>query len=212
MLFRISTIALLSSSSLLAAETRELGSHEHGLGALNIAIAGSTVLMEFHAPGADIVGFEHPAESAEDRRAIDGAVAALAKPTELFVMPANAECSVVQARASLESEDAHEEHDHAHEEHKDHDGHDDHAEHDTHKDHDDHAENHDHEDAGSHTEFHAEYVLNCANTDALDAIEFVYFKQFENARELEVQIVSAAGANAFEVMRDDPTLDLRGMF
>jgi hypothetical protein len=30
--------------------------------------------------------------------------------------------------------------------------------------------------------------------------------------ELEVQIVTASGAQAFEIERDAPTLDLRGMF
>ena len=231
----------------VAETTRELHAHEHGVGALNIAVEGETVLMEFRAPGADIVGFEYEAESAEDRAAIDSAVAVLAKPLELFVLPAAAQCSVTQASAALEieaDEDAHDHDDHAdehaHDDHHDHD-HDDHAEaegHDDHEhdhndhaeaeahddhghDHDDHAEAHDdHEhdhdehaaDEASHSEFHAEYTLNCGDTDALTQIEFAYFETFENALEIEVQIVSASGAQAFDVERDDPTLDLRGIF
>ncbi|NNJ67936.1 MAG: DUF2796 domain-containing protein, partial [Boseongicola sp.] len=79
--------------------------------------------------------------------------------------------------------------------------------------HDDaHDHDEDHADEAGHTEFHAEYALNCRNTDALSEITFAYFDAFENARALEVQIVSAAGAQAFEVERDEPTLDLRGMF
>ncbi len=200
----------------LAEETRSLDAHEHGVGALNIAVDGSKVAMEFTAPGADIVGFEYKATSAEDRAAIDAAVATLAKPLDLFVLPAAAECSVTQASAMLESED-----DHDHEEH----GHDDHVEanegHDNH-DHEEHAEahedhdEHDHEehasDEASHTEFHAEYMLTCANPDAINEMTFAYFDTFENARELEVQIVTASGAQAFEVERDDPTLDLRNLF
>ncbi len=189
------TIAILAlASPVLAEETRQLDSHEHGVGELNIALDGTTISMEFHAPGADIVGFEYEAESAEDRAAIDAAVAILAKPQELFVLPAAAECTVVQASAELESEEEHDEH---------HDDHDDHAEDD--HDHEEHAE-------ASHTEFHAEYVLNCATPSAIDEISFAYFDAFENALELEVQIVSDSGAKAFEVERDQPTLDLRGMF
>jgi hypothetical protein len=209
------------------AETRELGAHEHGVGTLNIAVQSNTVAMEFHAPGADIVGFEYAAESAEDRAAIDAAVAALAKPLDLFVVPEAAECSVTQASAELEIEKAHDDHDHEeHAEAKEHDhdhDHDEHAEakeHDHDHDHEEHAEakehdDHDHEEhaaEASHTEFHAEYTLTCGNPGALDEITFAYFDTFENAREVEVQIVSDSGAQAFEVERDAPTLDLRGMF
>ena len=202
-----------------AETTRQLDSHEHGVGELNIALEGSTVAMELHAPGADIVGFEHAAESAEDRAAIDAAVATLARPLELFVLPEGAACSVVEARAKLESEEEHEAHD-DHDEDHDHDhgdDHDDHADKHDHDDHDDHAEAHDdhddhHADEAGHTEFNAEYTLTCGNPGALSQITFAYFEAFENARELEIQIVTASGAQAFEVERDDPTLDLRGMF
>jgi len=199
-----------------AEETRELGAHEHGVGNLDIAIDGSTVAMEFRAPGADIVGFEYVAKSAEDRAAVDEAVATLAKPLDLFVLPAAAECSVTQASAELEIEDDHDDHghedhdEHAHDEH----GHDDHEDHDEHAhdehghdDHDDHAE-----EAGGHSEFHATYALTCGNPAGLTDINFAYFDRFENALELEVQLVGASGAQAFEVERDAPTLDIQGLF
>jgi len=182
--------------------TRELDSHEHGVGELNIAMEGKTIAMELHAPGADIVGFEYAATSDEDRAAIENAVATLAKPLDLFSFSDAAKCTVTRASAELEAEEDHDEH----AKHDDHDDHDDHAEHDDHGEHDDHAEE------ASHTEFHAEYVLNCDNPDAISKIDFAYFEAFANALELEVQIVSSAGAKAFEVERDAPTLDLRGMF
>ena len=187
--------------------TRELDSHEHGVGELNIAIEGKTIAMELHAPGADIVGFEYAAKSDEDRAAIENAVAALAKPLALFAIPNAASCTVTQASASLESEDEHEEHgdhDDHDDEHEDHG--DEHAEHADEDGHDEHAEE------SSHTEFHAEYVLSCENPEAITEINFTYFDTFPNALELEVQIVSASGAKAFEVERDTPILDLRGMF
>ena len=55
-------------------------------------------------------------------------------------------------------------------------------------------------------------MLSCGNPDAVTEIAFAYFDTFENALELEVQIVSESGARAFEVERSDPVLDLRGMF
>jgi len=175
----IALAALLAEPS-FAESARQFDAHEHGAGELNIAIEGQNVAMELHAPGADIVGFEYHAESVEDRAAIDAAVATLARPQELFALPTDAECTVIQASASLVAE----------------------------KEHD---ENKEHEQP-SHTEFHAEYLLNCTNPSAIDLMTFPYFTAFENARELEVQIVTSTGAQAYEVERDAPQLNLRGMF
>ncbi len=213
-------IATLAASPVLAEDARQLDAHEHGVGALNIAVDGTTVAMEFHAPGADIVGFEYAATSDEDRASIDAAVATLARPLDLFTLPDAAECTVISASAMLESEAEHDDHDHeehADDEHAEHDdhNHDEHAEHDEHKDdHEEHAEHDhdDHADEASHTEFHAEYTLNCANPGDLSEITFAYFETFENALELEVQILTESGAQAFEVERDEPTLDLQQLF
>ena len=193
----------LCAASLLAfsvqAETRGLGAHEHGHGALNIAFEHDAVLLELEAPGADIVGFEHTAESAEDRAAIDEAVAALAKPLELFIPDAAAGCVVTAAKVELmtEGEARDKDHEvHAHNEHK-------------HDDHDHDADKHAEDDAG-HTEFHAEYELTCADPAAIRALEFAYFSRFPAAQELEVQLISEKGAKGFEVERDEPRLDLSG--
>jgi len=192
----------------IAGETRELDSHEHGVGELNIAFDGGQIAMELYAPGADIVGFEHSAESAEDRAAIEAAVATLARPLDLFGLPASAECTVTQASAELETEDNddHEAHegadDHDHEEHSD-----DHANEHA----DEHAEVHP-KDEASHSECHAEYMFDCANPDEINEIELTYFDVFKNARVLEIQVVTASGAKVFDVERDAPSLNLRGMF
>ena len=188
---------LTAAVPVAASEGGRLDPHEHGVGALRIASEGGRISMAFEAPGADIVGFEHAAESAEDRAAVDAAIAALAKPTELFVVPASAGCSVVEARAALVGEEAHDDH------HDESTAHDDDEAHES--DHAEHAEG-----EADHTEFEAEYLLACADPSALDRIDFSYFERFPNAREVEVQLVSAAGARAFEVSRDAPVLDLAG--
>ena len=176
--------AVVSSSAAFAEETRQLDSHEHGVGELNIAVDGSTVAIELHAPGADIVGFEYVAKSFDDRLTVKKALKSLSHPLELFLLSAPAECRVTEAEAHLETEGVH----------------------DDHADHDDHAE------GPVHSEFHATYTLVCNNLSALTEITFAYFDAFENALELEVQLLTASGAQAFEVKRTNPTLDLRGMF
>lgn len=211
----VSFIALVAAFPAFAQNTRALDAHEHGVGTLNIAIEGTTVAMAFEAPGADIVGFEYEAKSDADLAAIDAAVVTLGAPLELFVMPEAAACSVVAALAALETEDDHDDHDEeGHDDHDDHDDHDEHADeaHEDHadKDHDDHGHDDHAEDAdeGGHTEFHADYTLNCDNPDAVTEISFAYFDAFPNALEVEVQIITASGAQAFEVERDAPVLNL----
>ncbi|MEJ6689824.1 MAG: DUF2796 domain-containing protein [Paracoccaceae bacterium] len=203
-LFPLFALTAVVATPAFAQEARQLNAHEHGVGQLDIAFDGDQIAMELHAPGADIVGFEYGAESAEDRAAVDAAVAALAKPLDLFVLTEAAGCSIVNASAGLESEEEHDAHD------DDHD--DDHAADEG--SHDDHAdEGHENEsDEADHTEFHAEYLLTCADPSAVTDITFAFFDAFPNALEVEVQVISDTGATSFEVERDAPTLDLRGMF
>ena len=212
-------LSLLALSTIVATpafsqQTRELDSHEHGVGQLDIAIEGSQVAMELHAPGADIVGFEYKAESTEDIAKVEAALSVLAQPLDLFGLPEAAQCSVVEAHAKLESEDDHEDDDHADHDEEGHDDHNDEHDEDDHDDHageghDDHDEDHaDEENAAGHTEFHAEYLLECGDITALTEISFAYFTAFPNALEVEVQVISDAGATAFEVERGSPMLDL----
>jgi len=198
----LSLIALVAAMPAVAEESRQLDAHEHGVGTLKIAIEGSTVAMELEAPGADIVGFEYAAKSEADHAAIDAAIATLGAPLELFVIPDAAACTVTEAQAELESEDAYVEHGEEHsEEGSAKEGDDEHGDHED----EDHAE---HDEETGHTEFHAEYTLTCDNPDALIEITFAYFATFPNAQEVEVQIITASGAQAFEVERDVPALDL----
>lgn len=189
----LSFIALVAAMPALAEEPRQLDAHEHGVGKLNIAIEGTTVAMALEAPGADIVGFEYAAKSDADLAAIEQAVATLGAPLELFVLPEASACTVTRSEAELESEDEHDEHGEEHD--------DDHAN-EAQEDQADDA------DEAGHTEFHAEYTLNCENPDALTEITFSYFEAFPNAQEVEVQIITASGAQAFEVERATPVLNL----
>ncbi|MEM7462821.1 MAG: DUF2796 domain-containing protein [Pseudomonadota bacterium] len=210
------SLALLSAAA-IAEEKRDLSAHEHGVAQLNVAIEGNSVVMEFEAPGADIVGFEHPATSDEDKQMIKAGISTLEDLTKLVNFPEESNCTVTEASAELHSEDEHDEHGHddhhAEAEHSEEHEHDDHAE-AKHSDEHGHDEHHaESEEAGeeSHTEFHAEYALNCENIDQIDEMTFPYFDAFENAEEIEVQIVTESGASKFEVMREKPRIDLSGM-
>ena len=201
----------LSATPVVAQESRGADAHEHGVGSLNIAVDGDTVVMELNAPGADIVGFEYAAESDADREAIGNALAILVRPQELFALPEGAGCTVTRSFAELVGGDIHEHGEYASDSEHDHD-----AEHDHDEEHEHAGQDHDDEpapdDEDRHAEFHAEYELSCTDSGAISEIDFGYFERIENAMELEVQVVTGSGAQAFEVLRDDPTLDLSGLF
>ncbi|CAH7012200.1 conserved hypothetical protein [Vibrio chagasii] len=161
-------IGMTVSTNVLANEEfRSHGAHVHGQVEVNIAQDGQELLVEVTAPGADVVGFEHAPETAEQKKVFEQAIAQLNKPDELFSFN-NANCTLKFKSVSntLESDHNeheghdHEGHDHAKHDHDDHEGHEhaehaEHAEHDhdDHKDHD-HAE-HDHDDHKDHD--HAEH-------------------------------------------------------
>ncbi|MCP4779699.1 MAG: DUF2796 domain-containing protein [Hyphomicrobium sp.] len=192
----MTALAVIGALALVSAaraedEHRELGSHVHGHGTLNIAVEDKRVAMELKMPGMDLVGFEHEAETKEQKAAVEKAKAKLAKPLALFKLPASASCSVSEVRVVLEGGDVHD------------DGEENHAE-QADADHDD-------DERGGHTEFHVAYVLDCAKPANLTSIGFDYFKTFPGANELTVNVVTAKAQSTYEVSRDKPTLDLGSM-
>ena len=73
--------------------------HEHGAANLNVLVDGQTLEIEFHAPGADIVGFEHAAETDTDRAALAKALRTLREDTALFSPSKAAGCQITNAHA-----------------------------------------------------------------------------------------------------------------
>ena len=81
--------------------------HVHGIATLNLAMEGDELEIEFVSPAGNIVGFEHEAVTAAERRAIRDAIEQLRKGNELFDLPLAASCSLHVAEV---------EHDHGEEE------------------------------------------------------------------------------------------------
>jgi hypothetical protein len=172
-----------------AEEHREMGAHEHGHGTLNIAVEGTAVTMELEVPGADIMGFEHDAETPEQKAALDKAKAALAKPLDLFKISVSAACSVSEAKVDVREQ-----------------GHDNAGAAEKKGDQREHSAKEAH-----HNEFHVTYTLACQAPAEMTAIAFDFFKQFKNAQELDVNVVTAKGQSKFEVTRDKPVISLKAL-
>ena len=198
-----SIIFFIIASPVFSEDARQLNAHEHGIGTLNIAIEAPLVVMEFHAPGADIVGFEYAAKSDADLAAISAALKTLEAPLDLFVLPKAARCAVQAVQVELESDADHGANEEDHQGHNDEHDH----KHEDHDDHDDHDEEK-HAASSGHTEFHAEYSLICSNIEALTQIDFAYFEVFPNSKQVALQLISQSGARAFEIKSGAPRLDL----
>ena len=167
----------------LAQEHRELGPHVHGAGTLKIAIDGNTVAMDFSAPANDIIGFEHPPSTAEQRAVLDAAKRDLGQPLALFELPAAAGCTLGSANVVFNAAEpaapgaapANAAADAAHQ----------------------------------HADFDVDYVITCAAAGKITALSFPYFARFAGAQKLTVTVVSGTGQSEFDVTRASPRHDLK---
>src|SRR5690606_22735355 len=125
-------------------EHASLGSHEHGVAQLDAALEGTVLEIELRSPAIHLVGFEHAANSAEDKRTVADARAQLEQPGRLFRLSAEAGCKLDEARleSPLFAGKGHE-HEHEHEQH----------------------------DAGTHSDVHAHYRYDCSTPDALTGLD-----------------------------------------
>jgi hypothetical protein len=186
-------ILLLASLSLATTITtgaesgyRALGAHVHGVGALNVALDGDTLLVELISPAMNLVGFEHPPRTAEQRAAVRAARAALEAPAALFVPNRAADCvlmaSTVELDLSGSDEGAGADHGHEHQ--------------------------HQHSDHAAHQDAHAEYAYHCRHPESLDALEIGLFERFPGTEELRVQVITPRRQGAQALTADDDRLAL----
>ena len=102
--------ALLATTAMapaLADEKRQLGAHEHGAALLQFAVEGDAVEIVLEVPGEDIVGFEHAAETDEQKATVAQEQERLSDPLDLFALPAEAGCTVAAAEVELHQEGDH---------------------------------------------------------------------------------------------------------
>ncbi|SGZ00631.1 ZrgA family zinc uptake protein, partial [Moritella viscosa] len=92
-------------------ETRNHQAHVHGEVRFDIAQEGKDLILAISAPGADIVGFEHAAETAQEKEILKQALARLETPEHLFSFEQVAQCklsdSFIEQSLSAHDEDEH---------------------------------------------------------------------------------------------------------
>jgi len=177
--------AMTAAFIMTAPALAQHGAHVHGEGRLSLAVETKEIEIEVTLPGADVVGFEHKAETAADKKAVAAALAKLKDGGALFKFPAEAGCKLEKAAAKLDgmAGEAHKAHAHKEQGHKEH-GKKGHA----HKD--------DHKDQAGHGEFKAHYHFDCANTGAATHVDVGLFKAFPSLKEIDAATITAKGQGA----------------
>ncbi|CAH1523613.1 conserved exported hypothetical protein [Vibrio harveyi] len=221
-------IGLSLTATANAEEYRQHEAHVHGHVEFNIAQDGKDLLIEITSPGADIVGFEHAPENAEQENALNNAIAALKDTNKLFAINQQAKCVIEDVHVAHtlgeESHEGHDHHDHEGHDHDkhDHEGHDhdkhdhekhkdhDHDEHDDHHDHDghEHHEGHDHEHGG-HGEFTVEYRYHCDSVADLNSIDTTWFKQFPATESISVNLFTDTTQSATNLSKDNAKIAIK---
>ncbi|HHG3160826.1 TPA: DUF2796 domain-containing protein [Vibrio parahaemolyticus] len=197
-------IGLSLSTVATAEEYRQHSAHVHGHVEFNIAQDGSDLLLEITAPGADVVGFEHAPENAEQEKTLQHAVATLEDSNTLFAINPQAQCEIEEIHVEHSLGGQHEEH-----EHHDHEGHD-HDEH-AHHDHDGHEghEGHDHSEHSDHGEFTAQYRFHCAQVGELSRIQTDWFNQFPSTESVNVNLFTDTTQSAISLTKSNTQIAIK---
>lgn len=188
----VAVLGFLVTSLVAPAEAgppRQHAAHVHGHGRLDVVLDSGVLQAELTAPGADLVGFEHPPHDAAQRQAVESAVAVLRDGARMLGLPTTAACrqdAVDVDRATLSDG---EDHDDAH--------------------HDDHGTSGESHAGDEHAEFRIGYRFTCEHPDRLDQMAIGYFAAFERANELAVQAVGPWGQTSRTLTRAAPRLTFR---
>ncbi|EOD5327094.1 DUF2796 domain-containing protein [Vibrio parahaemolyticus] len=204
-------IGLSLSTVATAEEYRQHSAHVHGHVEFNIAQDGSDLLLEITAPGADVVGFEHAPENAEQEKTLQHAVATLEDSNALFAINPQAQCEIEEVHVEHTLGGQHEEHEHHDHEGHDHEGHDheghDHDEH-AHHDHDGH-EGHDHSEHSDHGEFTVQYRFHCAQVGELSHIQTDWFNQFPSTESVTVNLFTDTTQSATSLTKSNTQIAIK---
>lgn len=167
----IVAVALLLSAPLVHAHE----AHVHGVGKLDVALDGQTLSLHLDSPLVNLVGFEHAANSAKDKAAVQAMTKTLRNAGAVFVASPSAECKLSgvklesaaldpvllgEAAATKPAAQA------------DHDG---------------------------HADLDADFTFRCAHPERLQKIEVRLFDTFKGFNSIDVQLVTGKRQGAVKL-------------
>lgn len=178
----VSGVALtLSAPSGMAAEHRQADGHIHGIAAINLAVEGKAIVVEFRSPTEGVMGFEHEAKSAADIKKRDAALKLINdKFDQLVVLDSKLGCQLRGGKVQVARSDGHGSKASA-------------------------PKGHGHNDdkkSGEHREVHASFSYDCERAPAGSRVSFGVTKMFPEIHELKVQVLSDAKQSGATIKKD----------
>ncbi len=102
---RCVALAIALIPGVVLSQTNSEGAHFHEIGHLDVTVSKGYINLSLVVPASDIVGFETPANSDDDRALVARAISDLSKPLELFLLPDEAICVTTDANVTLKAEE-----------------------------------------------------------------------------------------------------------
>lgn len=179
----ISGLLLSTAVSQLHAEEHEHeqhGTHEHGIATLAIAVGDEGVEIILESPAANLLGFEHAANSDADKQKLAEVITRL-KAGDLFNMNEAAGCELrdtAMVSALLDNQEAH-------------------------ADGEKHAEHEHEEDDDTHSDMEISWSFACAKPDKVEAVSVKLFSAFPQGFEhIKAEWITDTGASAQKLQED----------
>lgn len=182
---------LCAPFALTAQAAESLTPHVHGTAHLNLLLEGEELVVEFHSAAHNLLGFEHPAATAEEKAQLARLETAMGDPAHLLELPAAAHCRLELSRVAQPQfvtehageQDADHDHEHEADEH----------EHEHEYEHEDHVhataehEDHDHAQGKGHLNLDFEYHFACSQPAQLQRIRLAIFDHYPALEKIELQ-------------------------
>ncbi|TNY26441.1 hypothetical protein BV497_08845 [Fulvimonas soli] len=98
--------ASMPADGVRAQTLRQHGPHVHGIATVDVALDGPALQIAVEAPGANLVGFEHPPHDAQERARLEAVLAALRAPSGWLSPAPGADCRLLDADVQPHGYDA----------------------------------------------------------------------------------------------------------
>lgn len=198
--------------------------HTHNEGALNIVSEDNKLVLSLTLPAHDVIGFERPPRSKEEKLTVDRALSRLKNLESIFKFPETADCKLMEqvfisADSILKKSASTTKHKHSEKRSKNKETNHkkDHKHNKSHKHVADkkhkheHSHSHDHKDHhsdSSHSDIEVSYMLECKNLSQLKEIQVLIFEVFPSIHTLKTQYVSEAAQKAATIKAKTPVFKL----
>lgn len=170
------------ASPSVASGFRQHGAHVHGYVTYDIAQDSEDLLIDIYAPGMDVVGFEHQANTEAEKKEIQDKTQLLNHYSSILKIDSAARCTVTDHRVNLLKTSVNQP-----------------VSEGVHNPFVEHS---------SHSSFEIKYQFHCQAPSKLDEIDTSWFKLFPSTKAIAANYFTDKGQNATELSKSHTSINL----